>query len=219
MIINNKIYKYIKNIIKKNEPKYLKKIKNYKNYKKLKNIKKKIKNMMSDNLQGRFLSLISKIKNPKNILEIGTFLGYSTLCLSEGLKKNGLLITIEKNKKFIYYAKKNFKKTKYNKNIKILYGNALKIIPNLKKKFDIVFIDADKKNNLKYFELIFNNNKLNKKGLIIIDNVLWKGKIINKKLDFLTKKINLLNKKIKKYKNINNIIIPIRDGLNLILKN
>ncbi|WGH27577.1 MAG: class I SAM-dependent methyltransferase [Candidatus Shikimatogenerans bostrichidophilus] len=217
MIINNKIYKYINNIIKKNEPKYLKKIKNYKNYKKLKNIKINIKNMMSDNLQGRFLSFMSKIKNPKNILEIGTFLGYSTLCLSEGLKKNGLLITIEKNKNFIYYAKKNFKKTKYNKNIKILYGNALKIIPKLKKKFDIVFIDADKKNNLKYFKLIF--KKLNKNGLIIIDNVLWKGKIINKKLDFLTKKINYLNKKIKKYKNINNIIIPIRDGLNLILKN
>ncbi|WGH27067.1 MAG: O-methyltransferase [Candidatus Shikimatogenerans bostrichidophilus] len=207
MIINKKIYKYINNIIKNYEPKYLKKIR-YNN-----NINK---NIISDNLQGRFLSIISKIKNPKYILEIGTFIGYSTLCLSEGLKKNGLLITIEKNKKYIYYAKNNFKNTKYNKNIKILYGKALNIIPKLKNKFDIVFIDADKINYNKYFDLII--NKINKNGIIIVDNVLWKGKIINKKLDFLSQKIYNFNKKIKNCKKIENIIIPIRDGLSLIYK-
>ncbi|WOX79350.1 O-methyltransferase [Candidatus Shikimatogenerans bostrichidophilus] len=209
MIINNKIYKYINYLIKNFEPVYLKNIK--KNYYNKKDIK-----MMSDNLQGRFLSLISRLKKPKYILEIGTFLGYSTLCLSEGLKKNGLLITIEKNKKYIDYAKENFKKTKYNKNIKILYGNALNVIPKLKYNFDIVFIDADKKNNLNYFKLIF--NKVKKNGIIICDNVLWKGKIIYNN-DNITKSINKFNKTIKKYKNINSIIIPIRDGLNIIIKN
>ncbi|WOX79093.1 O-methyltransferase [Candidatus Shikimatogenerans bostrichidophilus] len=211
MIINNKIYKYINNLIKNYEPVYLKNIKKYYNNKK--NIK-----MMSDNLQGRFLSLISRLKNPKYILEIGTFLGYSTLCLSEGLKQNGLLITIEKNKKYIEYAKINFKTTKYNKNIKILYGNALNVIPKLKYNFDIVFIDADKKNYLNYFKLIF--NKVKRNGLIICDNVLWKGNIIyNYNKDNITKSIKHFNNTIKKYKNINSIIIPIRDGLNIIIKN
>ncbi|WOX79225.1 O-methyltransferase [Candidatus Shikimatogenerans bostrichidophilus] len=212
MIINNKIYKYINNLINIFEPVYLKNIN--KIYYNKKDIKMR---MMSDNLQGRFLSLISRLKNPKYILEIGTFLGYSTLCLSEGLKKNGLLITIEKNKKYIYYAKKNIKTTKYNNNIKLLYGNALNVIPKLKYNFDIVFIDADKKNNLNYFKLIF--NKVKKNGIIICDNVLWKGKIIYNKADNITKSINKFNNTIKNYKNINSIIIPIRDGLNIIIKN
>ncbi|WGH28069.1 MAG: hypothetical protein NHG07_00860 [Candidatus Shikimatogenerans bostrichidophilus] len=121
-----------------------------------------------------------------------------------------------RKKKYIYYAKKYLKKTKYNKFIKIIYGNALNIIPKLKNNFDIVFIDADKINYYKYFNLVF--NKINKNGLIIIDNVLWKGKIINKNLDYFTKIINKFNKKIKNYKNIENVIIPIRDGLSLIIK-
>ncbi|MDH3005099.1 MAG: class I SAM-dependent methyltransferase [Candidatus Shikimatogenerans sp. JK-2022] len=209
MIINNKIYKYIKYIINNKEPNYLKNIR----IKKYNNINKK---NMSDIIQGRFLSLISKIKNPKKVLEIGTFIGYSSLCLSEGLKKKGILITIDKNKKYINYAKKNINKTKYKNNIKILYGKALKIIPKLKIKFDLVFIDADKKNYINYFNLII--NKINKKGIIIIDNVLWKGLIINKKKDKFTKIIHNFNKKLKKF-NINNFIIPIRDGINLIIKN
>lgn len=209
MIINNKIYKYIKNNIKKNFPNYFKKILNNKKFN---------KKIMSNKLQGLLLKIISKIKNPKNILEIGTYVGFSSLCLSEGLKKNGLLITIEKNKKYINYAKKNIKENKKKKNIKILYGNALKIIPKLKIKFDLVFIDAEKKNNINFLNLII--NKINKNGIIIIDNVLWKGLIIKKKKDKITKFIYNLNKKIKNYKkNINNIIIPIRDGLNLIIKN
>ncbi|WGH25127.1 MAG: O-methyltransferase [Candidatus Shikimatogenerans bostrichidophilus] len=209
MIINKKLYKYIKNIIYSKEPNYLKRIRK----KKYKNINKK---EMSDLVQGRFLSFISKIKNPKNILEVGTLIGYSSLCLSEGLKKKGGLITIDKNKKFIKYARKNINKTKYKNKIKIIYGNALKIIPKLKIKFDIVFIDADKKNYINYFNLIF--NKIRKNGIIIIDNVLWKGLIINKKKDKFTKIIHSFNKKLKKY-NIENSIIPIRDGLNLIIKN
>lgn len=210
MIIDNKIYKYINNIINNKEPYYLKQIRQN-------NIK--MKHIMSDKIQGRFLSIISKIKQPKNILEIGTFLGYSALCLSEGLKKKGLLITIDKNKKYINYAKKNIEKTKYKKNIKILFGNALNLIPKLNINFDIVFIDADKKNYIKYFNLII--KKVKKKGIIIVDNVLWKGKVIDKKQikkNKLTKIIYKFNKKIKNFKNINNIIIPIRDGLNLIFK-
>lgn len=211
MFFKKKILNYINNLIKNYEPIYLKKIRIF---------NKKLnynKNNMSNNIQGRFLSFISKIKKPKLILEIGTFLGYSTLCLSEGLKKKGLLITIEKNKKYIYYAKKFIKKTRYNKNINIINGKALKIIPKLKYKFDIVFIDADKKNYYKYFKLII--KKINKNGIIIIDNILWKGKVINNNFDKLTKIIFNFNKKIKNYKNINNIIIPIRDGLSIILKN
>ncbi|WGH25309.1 MAG: O-methyltransferase [Candidatus Shikimatogenerans bostrichidophilus] len=209
MIINKELYKYIQKIIYNKEPNYLKNIRK-KGYK---NINKKD---MSDLVQGRFLSLISKIKRPKNILEIGTLIGYSSLCLSEGLKKKGVLITIDNNKNSIKHAKKNINKTKYKNNIRIIYGNALEIIPKLKIKFDIVFIDADKKNYLNYFNLII--NRISKNGIIIIDNVLWKGLIINKKKDKFTKIIDNFNKKLKKY-NIENIIIPIRDGLNLIIKN
>ncbi|MDH3004247.1 MAG: class I SAM-dependent methyltransferase [Candidatus Shikimatogenerans sp. JK-2022] len=209
MIVNKNIYKYINNLIYNKEPKYLKFIRE----KVYKNINKK---NMSDNLQGRFLSLISKIKNPKFILEIGTFIGYSSLCLSEGLKKGGLLITIDNNKKYINYANNNIKNTIYKKNIKIIYGKALNIINKLKIKFDIVFIDADKKNYIKYFKLVI--NKINKNGIIIVDNVLWKGLVINKKKDIFTNYIHKFNKSLKKY-NISNIIIPIRDGINLIIKN
>ncbi|MDH3004497.1 MAG: O-methyltransferase [Candidatus Shikimatogenerans sp. JK-2022] len=209
MIINKKINKYINKLINNKEPKYLK----YIRIKKYKFLNKK---QMSNYLQGRILSFLSKIKNPKYILEIGTFIGYSSLCLAEGLKKKGKLITIEKNKKFIKYAKNNIKYTKYNKKIKILYGNALNIIKKIKLKFDIIFIDADKKNYINYFNLII--NKIKKYGLIIYDNVLWKGLVVKKKKDKFTKIINNFNKYLKK-KNINNIILPIRDGINLIIKN
>ncbi|WGH25609.1 MAG: class I SAM-dependent methyltransferase [Candidatus Shikimatogenerans bostrichidophilus] len=208
MFINKEIYNYIYSTIKNTEPKYLKKIR------KLKKIKKKI---MSNKIQGRFLSFFSKIKNPNTILEIGTYLGYSALCLSEGLKKNGYLLTIEKNKLYFKIAKKNINKTKYKKNINIILGNALKILPKIKKKFDIVFIDADKKNYINYFKLIKKNIK--KRTLIIVDNVLWKGLVIKKTKDKFTNYIKKFNKFIKNNKKLNNIILPIRDGLNLIINN
>ncbi|WGH24577.1 MAG: class I SAM-dependent methyltransferase [Candidatus Shikimatogenerans bostrichidophilus] len=207
MIINKKLYNYIVKFSNDKESKYLKNIrkKSYNNIK---------KNSMSDFLQGRLLSIISRIKNPKYILEIGTFLGYSTLCLCEGLRKKGKLISIEKNKKIFNYANININNTKYKKKIKILLGNALNILPKIKKKFDIIFIDADKKNYINYLNLI--KNKIKKKGIILVDNVLWKGLVIKKKKDKFTKIIYKFNKKLKK-NNYNNIIIPIRDGINLIV--
>lgn len=207
MILNNKLYNYINKFINNKENYYLRKIRKNK----YSNIK-----IMSNKIQGRFLSILSKIKNPKYILEIGTYLGYSTLCLAEGLKKKGLLISIEKKKKYIKLAKKIIKLTKYKKKIKIIKGMALKVLPLLKKKFDLVYIDADKINYIKYFKLVL--NKVKKKGLIIVDNVLWKGLVFKKKKDKYTQILHNFNKKIKKY-NINNIIITIRDGLNLIIKN
>ncbi|WGH24760.1 MAG: class I SAM-dependent methyltransferase [Candidatus Shikimatogenerans bostrichidophilus] len=207
MIINKKLYNYIINLTNDKEYKYLKKIRN----KKYNNINKK---NMSDFLQGRFLSIISRIKNPKYILEIGTFIGYSSLCLCEGLKKKGKLITIEKNKKIFKYAINNISNTKYKNKIKILLGNALNIIPKLNIKFDIIFIDADKKNYINYLNLI--KNKIKKKGIILVDNVLWKGLIIKNKKDKITKIINNFNIELKN-KNYNNIILPIRDGINLII--
>ncbi|MDH3004801.1 MAG: class I SAM-dependent methyltransferase, partial [Candidatus Shikimatogenerans sp. JK-2022] len=192
MILNNKLYNYINKFINNKENYYLRKIRKNK----YSNIK-----IMSNKIQGRFLSILSKIKNPKYILEIGTYLGYSTLCLAEGLKKKGLLISIEKKKKYIKLAKKIIKLTKYKKKIKIIKGMALKVLPLLKKKFDLVYIDADKINYIKYFKLVL--NKVKKKGLIIVDNVLWKGLVLKKKKDKYTQILHNFNKKIKKY-NINN---------------
>ncbi|MDH3004626.1 MAG: O-methyltransferase [Candidatus Shikimatogenerans sp. JK-2022] len=207
MIIDEKIYKYINNFTNYKELNYLKQIR----IKKYNNINT---NQMSDILQGKFLTIISKIKNPTNILEIGTFLGYSSLCLSEGLNNKGKLITIESNKKYFNIATKNISSTKFKNKIKIIYGNALKILPKLNKiKFDLIFIDADKKNYINYIKLI--KNKINKGCIILIDNVLWKGLVIKKQKDNYTKYIHNFNKFLK-IKNYNNIIIPIRDGISLI---
>jgi caffeoyl-CoA O-methyltransferase len=160
--------------------------------------------MMCGHYQGRVLSTISKLIKPKSILEIGTFTGYSTLCLAEGLTKNGILITIDINKKWENITKKYFSYSKYYRNIKQIYGNSIKIIPNLKKKFDLVFIDADKKNYIFYFNKII--KKMYSGGVIITDNVLW-----YKKSFF----IHLYNEKLKKNYKIENIILPIRKGLSI----
>ncbi|WP_212113319.1 O-methyltransferase [Candidatus Shikimatogenerans silvanidophilus] len=212
------IEKYIKNYTIK-EPFYLKKIK-----KKMKKITKHY-NMSIGSYQGRILSLISKIKQPKYILEIGTFIGYSTLCLYEGLKKNGLLITIEINENFNKISKKIFKKLKFNNKIKSILGDAKKIITKLPYKFDLVFIDADKKNYYNYFNLVI--NKVNKKGIIISDNTFFFGKIFNKKKIIEMKKkkcynnlykMHIYNNKLIKDKRVENFVLPIRDGLSISLK-
>ena len=174
--------------------------------------------MLSGEYQGRLLSLISKIKQPKKILEIGTFTGYATLCLAEGLETSGKIYTIDKNEELIKIQNKYFSKSKYHKNIIQYTGDALEIIPKINSKFDLIFLDADKENYNKYLEIII--PKLNKKGILISDNVLWHGKVLSNKnnQDKVTKRIDTFNKNLVENKNFQTFMLPIRDGLSISIK-
>ncbi|MBJ05392.1 MAG: methyltransferase [Flavobacteriales bacterium] len=169
--------------------------------------------MLCGNQVGSILKLISELKKPKFILEIGTYTGYSAICLAQGLSNDGQLHTIEINEELKDLAIKYFKKSKLHEKIKIHTGNALDIIPSINLHFDIIFIDADKKNYCKYYDLAI--NKINKGGYIIIDNVLWSGKVITEisEKDVETIAISNLNKKIMLDKRVENMLLPIRDGL------
>ena len=170
--------------------------------------------MMSGHLQGRFLSLLSHIVQPKNILEIGTYTGYATLCLAEGLIESGTIHTIEINEELFDYTKKYFDKSIYKNKIISHRGDAKKIISTLNFEFDLVFIDADKSNYSRYFDLIL--PKLNSGGLIIADNVLWSGKVLLKSLpkkDTETRELKNFNEKVKAEKKVETLLLPIRDGL------
>lgn len=171
--------------------------------------------MLSGTYQGRVLSMISKIINPKIILEIGTYTGYSALCLAEGLKKNGTLITIDKNEELEAFSKKYFNASNYKNQIEQLTGNALEIIPTINKKFDLVFIDADKANYSNYFHLII--DKMNPGGIILSDNVLWSGKVIEeiKPNDIDTQELLVYNKLLNNDERIETVLLPIRDGLTI----
>tara|TARA_A100001015_G_scaffold194371_1_gene216656 strand:+ start:8746 stop:9381 length:636 start_codon:yes stop_codon:yes gene_type:complete len=174
--------------------------------------------MLSGEYQGRLLSMISKIKQPKKILEIGTFTGYATLCLAEGLETSGKIYTIDKNEELVKIQNKYFSKSKYHKNIIQYTGDALEIIPKINSKFDLIFLDADKMNYNKYLEIII--PKLNKKGILVSDNVLWHGKVLTdrKKQDKVTKRIDAFNKDLVKNKNFQTFMLPIRDGLSISIK-
>ena len=174
--------------------------------------------MLSGEYQGRLLSLISKIKQPKKILEIGTFTGYATLCLAEGLETSGKIFTIDKNEELIKIQNKYFLKSKYHKNIIQYTGDALEIIPKINSKFDLIFLDADKENYNKYLKIII--PKLNKKGILISDNVLWHGKVLSDKnnQDKVTKRIDTFNKNLVENKNFQTFMLPIRDGLSISIK-
>ena len=170
--------------------------------------------MMSGHLQGRFLSLLSHIVQPKNILEIGTYTGYATLCLAEGLIESGTIHTIEINEELFDFTKKYFNKSIYKNKIISHRGDAKKIISTLNFEFDLVFIDADKSNYSRYFDLIL--PKLNSGGLIIADNVLWSGKVLQKSLpkkDTETMELKNFNEKVKAEKKVETLLLPIRDGL------
>ena len=174
--------------------------------------------MISGELQGRLLSLISKIKKPKHILEIGTFTGYSALCLAEGLKKGGEIHTIDKNEELLQIQNKYFKKSNYRDNIFQYTMDASIMLEKMNKKFDIIFLDADKKNYVNYLNYI--PNILNKNGILIADNVLWYGKVLGKisETDIETKAINQFNKKLKNSKQFQTIILPLRDGISISIK-
>jgi len=174
--------------------------------------------MLSGHYQGRLLSLISKLIKPKSILEIGTYTGYSTLCLLEGLEKKGFIHTIDHNEELLNIQNKFFKRAKVSNRIKQYTGDAKEIIKNLEVKFDLIFIDADKENYPLYYDLVF--EKLKSGGIIIADNILWSGKILEKvkKDDYATQSIINFNNKIKNDERVEKIILPIRDGLSLIRK-
>ncbi|MFD0976376.1 O-methyltransferase [Salinimicrobium gaetbulicola] len=171
--------------------------------------------MLSGHYQGRVLSMISKLVNPKNILEIGTYTGYSALCLAEGMKKEGVLHTIDINEELFDLQKKYFDASEYKDNIKQHLGDATDIIPTLKENFDLVFIDADKPNYPAYFQLIM--EKLNPGGIILSDNVLWSGKVVEdvKKDDESTIALLEYNRLLAEDNRLETVMLPIRDGLTI----
>jgi len=174
--------------------------------------------MISGHLQGQFLSLLSQLKQPKCILEIGTYTGYSAICLAKGLPLDGVLHTIDVNEELEDMNQRYFKKAKLEHQIVQHIGDALEVLPNLNLKIDLAFIDADKKNYPLYFDLLI--EKMNPGGLIIADNVLWSGKVIETldPSDIATKALLEYNNKIHKDPRVENILLPLRDGLMLCLK-
>ena len=170
--------------------------------------------MLSGHIQGRFLSLISKIKSPLHILEIGTYTGYGTLCLAEGLAASGKIFTIDRNEELLKIQNKYFEESGNRDRIVQLTGNAIDILDNLNQTFDLIFIDADKENYVKYFQLV--SEKLNPNGLIISDNVLWSGKVVEGDNDdeepITIKKFNRILNDDKKFETV---ILPLRDGISI----
>jgi caffeoyl-CoA O-methyltransferase len=174
--------------------------------------------MLSGHLQGRVLSSYSRALAPKNILEIGTYTGYSALCLAEGLKKNGSLHTIEINNELASFTKFFFDKSKYKDQIHFHIGDALELIPKIQHEWDLVFIDADKENYSNYFDLIIAHVRPG--GLIIADNVLWSGKVLEPthKKDLETKSLKNFNEKVKSDTRVSNLLLPVRDGMMIMIK-
>lgn len=173
--------------------------------------------MLSGFFQGRLLSIISKIIKPKKVLEIGTYTGYSAICIAEGMNKNGIIHTIDKNEELNTIQKKYFKKSGLENNIIQYNGCALDIIPKIEEKFDLIFIDADKENYINYFNLVI--DKLNKNGVILADNVLWSGKVINSEdHDLTTNVLREFNKSVNNDNRVETILLPIRDGISIIRK-
>jgi predicted O-methyltransferase YrrM len=172
--------------------------------------------MLSGQVQGRFLSMMSKLVRPKNILEIGTYTGYSALCLAEGLQQNGRLTTIDVNEELEARVRSYFKDSNYGDRIDFRIGDARKIIPTLRENFDLVFIDADKENYSNYFDLVI--DKVPSGGLILADNVLWSGKVLDAKPDKDTMAIIAFNDKVHADNRVENLLMPLRDGVMMLLK-
>lgn len=174
--------------------------------------------MLSGGYQGQLLSLISKMIRPKNILEIGTFTGYATLCLAEGLQKDGKIITIDRNEELMYIPQKYFDASEFSNQIEIKIGNALDILDDLEGNFDLVFIDADKSNYINYYNKII--DKMNSGGVILADNVLWYGKVMEetKANDKDTLILKEFNQMLVSDSRIEVVLLPVRDGISLIRK-
>ena len=209
--ISKKLYNYIKNhSIEESDL-----LKELERETKLKTLNPR---MLCGSHQGRVLSLISKIKQPKLVLEIGTFTGYSTLCLAEGMSNDGFIHTIDINEELYEFQRKYFNRSKYGDRIIQHVGNALEIIDSINLKFDLIFLDADKENYTRYLEKIV--NKLNVKGVLITDNVLWSGKVVASISDddLSTKEIDNFNKILNQRDDMETILLPLRDGISLSIK-
>jgi predicted O-methyltransferase YrrM len=171
--------------------------------------------MLSGAFQGRVLSMLSKLIRPKKVLEIGTYTGYSAICIAEGLAENGIIYTLDKNEELEDLQNKYFEKSGYRNRIVQHFGNALEIIPTLDETFDFVFIDADKSNYPNYFKLII--DRMNSGGIILSDNVLWSGKVVEEldPKDADTKALLTYNKLLNSDERIETVLLPIRDGLTI----
>lgn len=174
--------------------------------------------MLSGHYQGRVLSMLSKMIQPNRILELGTYTGYSALCLAEGLTENGRLITVDVNPELEEMVDKYIQKSPFKNQIQQIIGNGMDVIPTLNEEFDIVFIDADKRNYSAYYDLVF--DKVRKGGYIISDNVLWSGKVVNEyeKSDLDTKILKDFNAQLHNDPRVENVLLPIRDGLMIVRK-
>lgn len=192
------------------EPKYLADL-NRNTY-----VKAMMPQMLSGHVQGRVLSMLSHMINPKSILEIGTFTGYSALCLAEGLQPGGQLITIDVNEELTPMVQQAIKEANMQDKITVMIGNAMQIIPTLNGPFDLVFIDADKQNYAHYFDLVI--DKVPAGGFILADNVLWSGKVVEEKKDKDTLAIDAFNKKIAADPRVEQVILSVRDGITVMRK-
>jgi len=174
--------------------------------------------MLSGHYQGRLLALYSRLMKPRRILEIGTYTGYSALCLAEGLTEDGRLITIDNNEELEDLARSFWRDSPYSDRIDFRLGHAPAILPTLDEVFDLVFIDADKLNNSLYYDLVF--DKVRPGGLILADNVLWSGKVVQNltKMDKDTQAVLDFNRKVQDDPRVENVLLPVRDGLMMIYK-
>jgi len=181
------------------------------------NLKTTMPRMLSGKVQGKFLEIISTMINPEKILEIGTFTGYSAICLAKGLKPNGVIFTIESNEELEDIIRKYIKLSGMNHKINLILGDALTEIPKLSHTFDLIFIDANKEQYIEYYNL--SKAKLRKGGFLLVDNVLWSGKVLKTtNPDKETKSIKAFNNYVKNDKDVEQVMIPLRDGLLLIRK-
>ena len=172
--------------------------------------------MLSGHVQGNLLSILSLMIQPKRILEIGTFTGYSALCLAAGLSENGLLYTIDRDEETALIASSFFTKSKYQDKINFIVGDAKSIIPTLRETWDLVFIDADKEAYSMYFEQVVDHVRPG--GIILADNILWSGKVVDEPKDKKTRLLHEFNVMVSQDHRVKNVILPLRDGINLIIK-
>mgnify|MGYP003866978265 CR=1 FL=1 len=172
--------------------------------------------MLSGGFQGKVLEFISRSINPKYILEIGTFTGFSALCLIKGLAENGQLHTIDVNEELMQRTQSYFDRSPYANQITLHIGNALQIIPTIDLTFDLVFIDADKASYAAYYNLAVEN--LRRGGVILVDNVLWSGKVIHDEKDKKTQQMHVFNQMVQQDERVENVLLPIRDGIMWIVK-